>query len=221
MKLLIENWRNFLKEQNEQSKFVICIGDSQTEDRKSYAYKIPKDKKYFMAKHGRRTRKMLSLLKKVNSRTIQKTTHAVIWGGTNDIAGSYGAIRHAKNAINNIKAIIETLKKQNPEIQICIITLPICVHNPYNKKLNQQPQKSKIQKSLEYCNEQLKKLKVDNVIDINQLPPTPDYEAWQNNKGVDKRSKPQASRLADGLHPSRELQNNLSNQILQWIGILI
>jgi len=219
MKLIVENWRNFLKEENEQQKFVICIGDSQTEDRKSYAYKIPKDKKYFMAKHGRRTKKMLSLLKKANPQIIQKATHAVIWGGTNDIAGSYGAVRHAENALVTMGNMIEVLRKQNPEIKICIITLPICVHNPYNKKLNQQPQKSKIQKSLEYYNEQLKKIQVDNIIDINQLEPTPNYEMWKNNKGVDRRSKPQPSRLADGLHPSRELQNNLTNQILQWIGI--
>ena len=219
MKLIVENWRNFLKEQEQEQKFVICIGDSQTEDRKSYAYKIPKDKKYFMAKHGRRTKKMLSLLKKANPQIIQKATHAVIWGGTNDIAGSYGAVRQAENALVTMGTMIETLRKQNPKIKICVITLPVCVHNPYNKKLNQQPQKSKIQKSLEYYNEQLKKIQVDNIIDINQLEPTPNYEMWKNNKGVDRRSKPQPSRLADGLHPSRELQNNLTNQILQWIGI--
>ena len=219
MKLIVENWRSFLKEQEQKQKFVICIGDSQTEARSSYAYKIPKDKKYFMAKHGRRTKKMLSLLRKVNPQIIQKATHAVIWGGTNDIAGSYGEVRHAENALVTMGIMIETLRKQNPEIKICIITLPICVHNPYNKKLNKQPQKGNIQKSLEYYNEQLKKIQVDNVIDINQLQPTPDYKTWENNKGVDRRSKPHPLRLHDGLHPSIELQTNLSNEVLRWIGI--
>ena len=233
MKLLLEAWQNFLNEQEEQQKqkFIICLGDSQTEDRKSYAWKIPRKNKYVKAIHSKTTGWMLKKLRSAPSGIIEKATHAVIWGGTNDIANSLhknAPSNYTTRAQKNMESMIKELQSKNPKIQICLITLPEYTYIPYGRynNRNKSPAKDKIQENLNIYNQFLKSKQSQTikVIEINELQPLADVDAWGKSTNVCKQKwcggkAPDRKRLHDGLHPGRQLQTNLTAEIFRWAGL--
>ena len=136
------------KKEPKLNHFVICIGDSQTNDYNSYARKLSLPK-IVMSKDGRRTALMRRLLEKYLQNPKRTATHAVIWGGTNDIAGAAsGHASRAKKAKNNIESMINSLKKHNSSIKIALITLPKCLYNRWVPTQNTARVWSSIEKAI-------------------------------------------------------------------------